>query len=60
MTLLGLFNPTLRELMELAYAFEAPYVVDHSRFAAALGASPTPHAQAIAETLAWYRRQPDA
>lgn len=54
-TLLGLFNPTLREFKELMYEFEAPYVVDHSQYEAAFGNNTTPHAETIAETVAWYK-----
>ncbi len=32
---LGLFNPALRETIEMLYEFEEPFVVDHSRFARA-------------------------
>lgn len=56
-TLLGLFNNQLRELKEMMYEFEEPYIVDHSRFAAAFGDIATPRAAAIADTLAWFRQQ---
>ena len=56
-TLLGLFNSDLREFKELMYAFEEPYVVDHSQFAAVFGEEVTPHKEAIAETVAWYRQR---
>jgi nucleoside-diphosphate-sugar epimerase len=55
-TLLGLFNSRLRELKELMYEFEEPYIVDHSQYEAAFGSKVTPHQQAIAETIAWYRQ----
>ena len=54
--LLGLFNPTMKEFREMMYEFEEPYIVDHSQFEAAFGANPTPIDQAIAETVAWYRK----
>lgn len=57
-SLLGLFNPDLREMKEMLYEFEEPFIVDHSQFLQAFGADapqPTPHRQAIQETLAWYR-----
>jgi nucleoside-diphosphate-sugar epimerase len=53
----GLFNPMVREFVELAYEFEEPYIVEHKKFAAAFGAQPTPHRVAIGETVAWYRGQ---
>jgi nucleoside-diphosphate-sugar epimerase len=49
------FNPTLREVRELLYEFEEPFVVDHSKYEVAFGAEPTPHREAIRATLAWYR-----
>lgn len=52
---IGLFNPTLRAVAEQLYQSERPWVVDHSKFANAFGAHPTPHRQAIATTLDWYR-----
>lgn len=55
LTFLGLFNPMMRELKEMLYQFEAPFRVDHSRFAQAFGAAPTPHGEAIRQTLDWYR-----
>jgi nucleoside-diphosphate-sugar epimerase len=52
---LALFNPTLRAVAEQRYQSERPWVVDHTKFAGAFGAHPTPHPEAIARTLAWYR-----
>ena len=52
---LSLFNPTLRAVAEQLYQSERPWVVDHSKFADAFGAHPTPHPEAIARTLDWYR-----
>ncbi|MCA9980820.1 MAG: NAD-dependent epimerase/dehydratase family protein [Anaerolineales bacterium] len=55
LTLLGLFVPEMREMKEIFYEFDEPYVVDHTQFATAFGQNATPHKQAIAETVAWYR-----
>ena len=49
------FSGELKELRETMYMFEEPFVVDHSKFADAFGADPTPHDQAIEQTLDWYR-----
>ncbi len=54
-TVLGLVNPTMRAVRERLYQTERPWVVDHSRFERAFGAAPTPHPEAIRQTLAWYR-----
>ncbi|MEV6781821.1 NAD-dependent epimerase/dehydratase family protein [Streptomyces sp. NPDC051098] len=52
----GLFSPMLRELRETAYQFSAPFVVDSSKFGSAFGPfEPTPHAEAVAATVEWYR-----
>jgi nucleoside-diphosphate-sugar epimerase len=59
---LGLFMPSLREIGEMLYEFEAPFYVDHSKFDAAFGESfkPTPMDDAIRETVAWFRANPKA
>lgn len=56
-SLLGLFNPAMREFKEMMYEFEEPYIVDHSQYAATFGSDVTPHVEAIAETVVWYRAQ---
>ena len=55
--LLGLFVPLLRELAELKFQWDRPYLVDHSRFTARFGTPPTPPATGLAATVAWYREQ---
>jgi nucleoside-diphosphate-sugar epimerase len=47
---IGLFNPGIRETIEMLYEFEEPFVVDHSRLEHA-----TPLKEAIGETVRWYR-----
>lgn len=54
---LGLATPMMRELAEMLYEFEEPFVVDHSAFAKAFGTRITPLRDAIRATLAWYRSQ---
>jgi nucleoside-diphosphate-sugar epimerase len=54
LSVLALVNPTLRAVREQQYQREAPWVVDHSKFARAFGAEVTPHVEAIAATLAWF------
>jgi nucleoside-diphosphate-sugar epimerase len=53
---MGLFNPGMREMIEMLYEFEEPFVVDHSDFERAFGMRATPLRQAIGETIRWYRR----
>ena len=52
---MGLFNPAMREMVEMLYEFEEPFVVDHSAFAEAFGDHATPLGEAIRETVRWYR-----
>jgi nucleoside-diphosphate-sugar epimerase len=52
---MGLFVPIMRELAEMMYEWEKPYVVDHSAYAAVFGDTTTPHREAIIETVAWFR-----
>jgi nucleoside-diphosphate-sugar epimerase len=55
LALLGVFDANLRELRETIYQFENDFVTDPSDFARTFGAHVTPHEEAIARTLAWYR-----
>ncbi len=54
---LGLVNPLMRELAEMSYEFEAPFVLDTSKYQAMFGSGGTPLATAVSETVAWYRAQ---
>jgi nucleoside-diphosphate-sugar epimerase len=54
-TLLALFVPPMAAVKETAYQREQPWVVDHSKFSRAFGSRPTPHEQAISQTLDWFR-----
>jgi nucleoside-diphosphate-sugar epimerase len=57
--LVGLFDARLREARELTDQWDRPYVTDASAFEAAFGAiATTPHADAIATTLASFRERP--
>ncbi len=50
-TLLGLFNATMRELKEVLYQFERPFVVDCSKFERAFATGPTPLRDAVGRTV---------
>jgi nucleoside-diphosphate-sugar epimerase len=54
---LGLFNPALRETIEMLYEFEEPFVVDDSSFERAFGERATPLGEAIRRTVRWYREE---
>lgn len=50
----GLFVPAAREVFEMLYQFNQPYIVDSSKFVNTFGLSATPLEQALKQTLAWY------
>ncbi len=52
----GLFNPTVRELLEMGYQYDEPFIVDSSKITAKLGVHATPIDRALAETLSTYSR----
>ena len=54
LTALGFFNPLIRELGEMLYQKEEPYIVDGSLFRQKFGFTPTPLEKGIEATLAWY------
>ncbi len=51
----GLFIPAAREMVEMAYEFEKPFVVDSSKFVKAFGDIATPYEVIVKETIAWYK-----
>ncbi len=52
---MGVFSPTMREMVEMLYQFEVPFELDDSRFTSTFGWSATPMLVAIAQTAAWAR-----
>lgn len=57
----GLLSPVVRELQEVRYQFEAPFVIDASETTASFGIEATPFDEALRETLRWWQardRQP--
>ncbi|MQA77473.1 MAG: hypothetical protein GEV10_03155 [Streptosporangiales bacterium] len=52
---LSLVNPGMRELLEMRYLFERPFIVDSSKIAAKLGVHATPIDQALEGTLTSVR-----
>lgn len=55
MRFLGLFNPTLRESVEMMYEWTKPFVMDSSKAQKAFGLQPTPLKEAMRATIAWCR-----
>jgi nucleoside-diphosphate-sugar epimerase len=52
---LGAVSPMMRALAEMSYEFDAPFVLDTSKYQSVFGPAGTPVAAAIATTVAWYR-----
>ncbi len=53
----GALVAPLRGLHEIAYQFDAPFVMDSSDFTATFGAAPTPFDDACRTTVGWWRRR---
>lgn len=52
----GLFVPAAREMVEMLYEFEQPFVVDDGKYRTAFpGHTPVPLLDGLRRTLAWYR-----
>ncbi|MCP5063161.1 MAG: NAD-dependent dehydratase, partial [Ignavibacteriae bacterium] len=54
-SLLGMFNPMIKEVKEMMYSMTEPYIVDHSDFEKSFGVNITPHEEAIKETVEWFK-----
>jgi nucleoside-diphosphate-sugar epimerase len=53
--LASLFSPLMREVAEMTYQWEVPFVVDDSAFRDTFGYGPTPIDRAVADTASWAR-----
>lgn len=53
--LAGLFNPTIREVHEMLYQNDSPYLFDSSKYARAFGFTGTSYAEGIRATAASYK-----
>jgi len=51
----GVFNPMVREVIEMLYEFEEPFIMDNSKFTNAFGDISTPLPQALQATVDWFR-----
>ena len=54
----SLFNGNVREMKEMLYEFEEPFVVDASKFKTAFGSHTTQLSDAIGTTVDWFRANP--
>ena len=52
---LGILVPDLRELPEIRYQFDDPFVVDSTDAQTTFGLERTPMESALHETITWYR-----
>ncbi|MEV4630983.1 NAD-dependent epimerase/dehydratase family protein [Micromonospora sp. NPDC049523] len=52
----GLFDPTVREMREVLYQFQRPFVLDSTAATALFGIAPTPLDDTLTETIAHARR----
>ena len=57
---LGLVNPMMRALSEMAYEFDAPFVLDTTKYQTTFGSAGTSLHAAIVDTLTWYRNRTSA
>jgi nucleoside-diphosphate-sugar epimerase len=55
LTVLGVFNPTIRELRETMYQFNQPFVMDSSAITTTFGLAPTSIDASLDATIAWFK-----
>jgi nucleoside-diphosphate-sugar epimerase len=56
-SILALFHPMMKEIKEILYEFEQPFVVDHGKFVREFGNfATTSHQEAVKRTINWYRK----
>ena len=56
--ILSLFISDLRELNEMMYEFEKPFVVDSSKFESTFGMQATPLEDGLRQTVEWFKANP--
>jgi len=57
LNMVALFNPIVKEIKEISYQFEKPFIMDHSKYEKRFGINITPHQEAIKTTLEWYAKE---
>jgi nucleoside-diphosphate-sugar epimerase len=57
--LIGIFNPDVGEVVEMLYQFDAPFIVDDSKFTARFGWGATDIDSIVTQTVNWFRRVPE-
>lgn len=58
LSVIGLFNVSVREIVEMLYEFEKPFILDSTKFEKAFGMKATPIEQAVHETVAYFKAHP--
>lgn len=58
LSMVGIFSPVVREMKEMMYALDKPYIVDSSKFEQAFQMKATPLREAVRRTVEWYRAHP--
>jgi nucleoside-diphosphate-sugar epimerase len=59
MKMVGLFIPEVKEMGEMLYEFDQPFIMDSSKFERTFGMKATPMRDAIKETVAWFKSHPE-
>ena len=54
---MGMFNPGMRELVEMLYQFDRPFLVNNNKIIERFGLVATPLATGLQETIRWARAQ---
>ena len=54
---MGLFNPTMREMVEMFYQYTEPQIVNSCRFENTFGWKATPVAEGVRQTIEWFKAQ---
>lgn len=55
----GIFNADVKEVIELFYQFEKPFIVDNSKFVETFGDCSTPFVESLAKTVSWFKTNMD-
>lgn len=54
---LGFVSPMMRELAEMSYEFEQPFILDTSKYESTFATETTPLSTAVTDTVTWYQAQ---
>jgi hypothetical protein len=54
---IGLRDPSVREILEMQYQFEEPFIVESGKITSKLGVHATPIDVALTDTLTSYRQR---